>query len=120
MAGDGERALAAYSPDCEFDARLRPEGGVYHGHAGVIEAMRVWIGAWEDWHLEVSEYIDAGDGKVLSIGRESGTGKGSGVTIDQTIYVVFTVRDGQIARWQGFLDEAEARQAAGLGDQPFT
>src|SRR5687768_6460758 len=76
MAGDAEAALAPYAPDVVFDARLRPEGRVYHGRDGVVEGMLDWIGAWEDWRIEVSEYIDAGD-KVLSIGRETGRGRGS-------------------------------------------
>src|SRR5215203_5449446 len=92
VAGDYETALAAYHPDAEFDARLRPEGTVYRGHEGIEEAMRVWVGAWDDWKLELDELLDAGD-KVLAIGRESGRGKGSGVEINHQVFVVFTLRD---------------------------
>ena len=113
LSGDWKAALAAYHPDAVFDATVRPEGAVYRGREGVNEAMRVWIGAWDDWKLEVHEIVEAGD-KVLLIARESGRGKGSGVEINHIVYVLFTFRDGMIASWKGFLDRGQALEAAGL------
>ena len=115
LAGDRAAALAAYHPEVVFDATLRPEGAVYRGPDGVDQAMRVWIGTWEDWRLEIQELTDAGD-HVLVAAREFGRGKGSGVEIDQMTYVVFTVRDGMIVRWKGFLQRAEALEAVGLNE----
>jgi ketosteroid isomerase-like protein len=114
-AGDYEAALAPYHPEVVFDATLRPEGRVFHGRDGVVEAMREWIGTWEDWRIETTDYLDAGD-KVVSIGRESGRGKGSGLVIDHQVFVVFTLRDGQIVRWKGFLDKDQALTDAGLAE----
>ena len=113
LSGDNETALSHYDPEVEFDATARPEGQVYRGHQGVAEAMRVWVGAWEDWKFEVEEFIDMGD-RVLLIARESGRGKGSGVEIDQQAFVVFTLRQGKIVRWQGFVHRDPALEAAGL------
>jgi len=91
LSGDNETALSYYDPEVEFNATTRPEGQVYRGYEGVVEAMRVWVGTWEDWKVEVEEIIDAGD-HVLVIARESGHGKGSGVEIDQQAFGVFTLR----------------------------
>jgi ketosteroid isomerase-like protein len=113
LAGDNAAALEAYDPAVVFDATVRPEGQIYHGRAGVAEAMRVWTGAWEDFRIEPIEFIDAGD-RVLFIERESGRGKGSGVEIDQIGYILFTLRDGLIVHWKGMLDRDEAFAAAGL------
>jgi ketosteroid isomerase-like protein len=113
MSGDNEAALAAYDPEVEFDATLRPEGHVYRGREGVAEAMRVWSGTWDDWRVEVEETIDAGD-RVMLIAREFGRGKGSGLTIDQRVYGVFTLREGKIVHWKGFIDRDQAFEAAGL------
>jgi ketosteroid isomerase-like protein len=115
LSGDNEAALAAYDPEVQFDASLRPEGRIYHGRNGVAEAMRVWSGTWEDWKVEVEEIIDAGD-QVLLVSRESGRGKGSGIEIDQQVFVVFTLRDGKIVRWKGFVDRDRALEAAGLSE----
>jgi ketosteroid isomerase-like protein len=113
LSGDNEAALAAYHPEVEFDASLRPEGHVYRGREGVAEAMRVWSGTWEDWKVEVKEIIDAGD-RVLLIAQESGRGKGSGVEIDQLVFAIFTLRNGKIVHWKGFVDRDQALEAAGL------
>jgi len=77
--------------------------------------MRVWLGTWDDWRMEMVDYLDAGD-KVLGIGREYGRGKQSGVLIDHLVFVVFTLRDGQIVHWKGFLDKDQALEAAGLSE----
>jgi ketosteroid isomerase-like protein len=118
LAGDYEGTLAAYHPEAEFDARIRPEGAVYHGHEGIVEAMRVWVGAWDDWKLEFEELLDAGD-KVLAIARESGRGKGSGVEIDHQVFVVFTLRDGLITRWLGFSTERPPTKPPGYRKGPL-
>jgi ketosteroid isomerase-like protein len=86
---------------------------VYRGREGVAEAMRVWTGTWDDWRVELEEIVDAGD-RVVLIARESGRGKGSGIEIDQRVYGVFTLRDGKIVRWKGFIDRDQALEAAGL------
>ena len=113
LSGDNDAALAAYDPEVEFDATLRPEGQVYRGREGVAEAMRTWTGAWEGWKVDIEEIIDAGE-HVLLVVRESGRGKGSGIKIDQRVFGVFTLRDGKIVRWKGFIDRDQALQAVGL------
>jgi len=92
LSGDNETTLSYYDPEVEFDARARPGGQVYRGHEGVAEAMRVWVGAWEDWKFEVEEMID------------------------QPNFIVFTLRDGRIVRWQGFVHRGPALEAAGFSE----
>jgi hypothetical protein len=46
LSGDYEAALEAYHPEVVCDATVRPEGRVYWGREGVIEAFRVWRGTW--------------------------------------------------------------------------
>ena len=111
--GDNEAALAAFDPDVEFDVSIRPEGHVYRGHAGIAEAMRTWIGTWEDWTMEVEEIIDAGD-RVLLVDRQIGRGKGSGVPLDQQTFWVYTLRKGKIVRLKWLPTRQEALEAAGL------
>jgi ketosteroid isomerase-like protein len=115
LAGDYESALSAYHPDAEFDATVRPDGRVFQGPEGVAEGMRVWAGTWDAYRMEVEEIIDAGD-RVLVVARESGRGKGSGLSIDQQSFSVFTLRHGKIARWEVFVVRDEALKAAGLSE----
>lgn len=49
------------------DATVRPEGRVYQGREGVAEAIRVWVGTWDEWWWELDELIDAGDRVVMGV-----------------------------------------------------
>lgn len=113
LSKDFETALATYSPDVECDTTVRPEGHVYKGREGIVEAFRVWRRTWENWKGEVEEITDAGD-RVLMALLESGRGKGSGVEVEQRTFFVYTLRDGMIVHVIVLLDEARARRAAGL------
>jgi ketosteroid isomerase-like protein len=113
LSGDYEAALAAYHPEVVCDATVRPEGRVYRGREGVIEAFRVWRGTWENWEGQVEEIIDAGD-RVLMVLLESGRGKGSGVEVEQQTFFVYTPRNGMIVRAQVLIDEDQALEAVGL------
>ena len=113
LSGDFEAALAAYHPEVAVDATARPEGHIYRGRDGIVEAMRVWRGAWDDWTGEVDELIDAGN-KVLMVLRESGTGKGSGADVSQDTFFLLTLEEGLIVRSQIFVNRHRALEAAGL------
>jgi ketosteroid isomerase-like protein len=113
--GDNETALAAFHPEVEFDASIRPEGGIYQGPAGIAEAMRTWAGTWDDFRIDVEEIIDAGD-RILAAERQTGRGKGSGLPLDQHTYSIFSIRDGKIVHLLWLDSRERAWSAAGLSD----
>ena len=118
LRGDFDASLAAYAEDAEIDARHFPEGRVYRGPDGLSDLMRTYIGTFDDYRLEVEDVIDAGE-RVLMLTRESGISKGARVPIEGRYGIVFTVEDGRITRWQGFVDLEDAYRAAGLpADEP--
>ena len=43
-------------------------------------------------------------------------GKGSGVAVDQRLFMVYRVRSGKIARFEAHLERDEAMRAAGLSE----
>ena len=112
-SGDFEAAMALLDPEIEMDLTMRPDGRVFHGHDGVTEAVRTWLGAWEDWRLEVDEIIDLGD-RVLVLARESGRGKGSGIEVEHPHIAICTVQYGKIVHTMGFVERGQVLQAAGL------
>jgi ketosteroid isomerase-like protein len=116
FSGDYEAALAAYDPAVEYDVSIRPEGRVYRGHDGVVEAHRTWGGTWENWKIEIEEIVDAGE-HVLVVDRQSGRGKGSGVEFDQQTFWVYTLREGKIIRAMWLPTRARALVAAGLSEE---
>src|SRR5688572_8763371 len=106
--GDYAEALAAYDEAIEWDATHFPEGRVYRGHDGVDEFMRRWVGTWDDFHLAVERFFDAGGDTVVIFTRESGRAKASGVDVEHLFGHVFTVQNGKIVRWRGLTDRDAA------------
>ena len=115
LSGNFEAALAMIDPEVEWDGSIRPEGRVYRGHDGVVEALRTWTGTWEAFRLEVEEIIDAGD-HVIVVEQQSGRGKGSGLPLRQQNFSVFTLRDGRITRVVFARNRDDALEAAGLSE----
>jgi 3-oxoadipate enol-lactonase len=84
----------------------------YHGHDGFRQVMTDWTGSWEDWSIEILGARELG-GVVLATARQRGRGVASGAPMDAEAVLVFTVREGLIARWQMFSSEEQAIEAAG-------
>ena len=115
LSGDFETALALIDPEVVFDVSIRPEGKVYRGHEGVVEALRTWTGTWEAFRMEVEEIIDAGD-QVVAVDTQSGRGRGSGLPLAQQTASVFTISDGKIVKVLWLTSREKALEAAGLSE----
>jgi ketosteroid isomerase-like protein len=61
----------------------------------------------------VEELIPRDDG-VLTLVIARARGRASGVTIEDRVAQLFTLRNGKIARMQSYSDREEALEAAGL------
>ena len=115
LAGDFQTALGRIDPEVEFDLSMRPDGKVYRGHDGIVEGLRTWTGTWEDYSLEITELIDAGE-HVIAVDRQSGRGKGSGMLLEHSFSNVYTLRDGKVVRVAVFTNREDAFRAAGVSE----
>ena len=88
---------------------------VYHGHKGVRQYWRENLSSFGEVDFEVRELIDAGD-HVLAVIREHEVGRASGVPVEATHLVVWTLADGMVIRIQVFDDREQALKAVGLAD----
>ena len=86
---------------------------VYHGHEGVRQYWRENLSAFGAIDFEVEELIDAGD-QVLAVIREREVGRASGVPVETTHLVVYTLTGGKVIQMQVFDDRQQALEAAGL------
>ena len=113
--GDYEAALERLDEEVEFVSVGDVIGGgrSWHGRDGTRQGMTSFMGTWDDYHYEVRDVIYCGD-QVLVQGWQRGRGKSSGVEVSESIYTVYTVREGRVIRYQLFRDEGQAREAAGL------
>jgi ketosteroid isomerase-like protein len=108
-----------YADDFVWDMstfRGWPDRQTYPGTEGATEFIAAWDDAWDDWQFEVEDYIDAGDDHVVTIVRQQGRSKTSGVTVDMHFGQVFTVHDGLQRRMQMYASPREAFDAAGLSE----
>jgi uncharacterized protein len=111
--GEYDTSLSYCDAEIEFSQPAgEPGGGTHHGREGVIQAFAQWLGAWDDYRVEVGELIDFGD-DVLARTRHHGRGKGSGAAVEMRIFQLLTVRNGRIVRMRMYYDEAEALEAVG-------
>jgi ketosteroid isomerase-like protein len=98
-----------------FDHDIPDATNPYRGVDGVTKWLSDFAAAWDSYEMEVERLIDAGD-RVVSLFRIRAVGAGSGVSVERGDGMVWTFRDGKLARLDYFNDQAEAIEAAGLSE----
>jgi uncharacterized protein len=111
-AGDVEGALALQDPEVEvYDRPEAPDPQVYRGHQGVLRSLGVSRAAFEGLDLVPEEFLDAGD-QVVVVFRFQGTGRESGIPVDERLAHLWTIRDGRAVRMTVHSGRDEALSAA--------
>jgi ketosteroid isomerase-like protein len=91
------------------------EGTVTRGREAVTQALDVDFEIWAERRMELKRAIDAGD-QVVALVREYRRGKGSGVTVEADVALVYGFRKGKVVRIEPYMSQAEALEAAGLSE----
>jgi uncharacterized protein len=113
-AGDIEGALALQDPEVEVrDRPEAPDPQVYRGHQGVLRSLGASRAAFEGLDLVPEEFLAAGD-RVVVVFRFLGTGRESGVPVDERLAHLWTVRNGLAVAMTVYSGRDEAVSAAGL------
>jgi ketosteroid isomerase-like protein len=94
---------------------LPVEHRIYRGRDEVREAMASGLDTWAEFRFEESEIRSLGE-SVVWLGRVHARGRASEVELDQEFAIHAVVREGRLARTEGFLSRAEALEAAGLSE----
>ena len=115
--GRDAASFAAFTtPDFEWSpSMVAIEGTIFRGREGIERYFQSLSGAWEEFHVHRDRFRD-GEGLVVMLGRREGRRMGRGVPATASLGMVFDFRGGLIARIRGYLDHAEALQAAGLSE----
>jgi ketosteroid isomerase-like protein len=116
--GVGGRAEAAmyFTADFEMDpteCALDEEHTV--GRGSIRKNFERWASAWESLEVRAEEFLDAGDRVLVTI-HHTGRVQGSEVDIEARAFVVYTLREGKVARINEFPELTDARSAAGLSE----
>lgn len=108
---DADRLLATLHPDVEMHEASTLPGAV---HAVGFEAVRRYLerfdAHWTGFGWEPLELRVGGD-RALMRARLRLQGRRSGIEVDREWFYVFTVRDGKLARQDGYDTLAEADNA---------
>jgi ketosteroid isomerase-like protein len=111
------RILGFLDPDFEVEVppALSAEPDTYRGHEG---ARRYFESFWEtmdEIRFRPQRFWDAGESVVVAM-RLTAKGRHTAIPVEQRFAQVWTFRDGKATRARTYLSEAEALNAAGLGD----
>jgi ketosteroid isomerase-like protein len=117
-AGDLEGFWAAVHPETEwYPPPDSPEPGPYRGRDEIQRAIDAYLDSFDVFRPEPEEILAGAKlGTVLVLARTYVRGKGSGVEVDIPVAHLLTLRDGEVLRFEVFIDREQARTAAGLAD----
>jgi ketosteroid isomerase-like protein len=115
--GGVDAALDYWSDDLDHRAveDAIDDRGPIHGKDAMRAYTEDWLETFDDFKTEAVELIDGGEDVVIAVLRASGRAKQSGVETNLTYAVVYTIREGKIARGREYWTREEALEAAGLG-----
>lgn len=114
--GDFTDAAWAH-PDIEFVMADGPDPGSRTGIAGMWEGWRARLSAWEHHRIEVDEYRELDDERVLVLTQGFGRGKSSGLEMGQVQTEgasLFHIRDGAVTRLVIYIERDRALADLGL------
>jgi hypothetical protein len=102
-------------PDVELDfSALYLDGPVARG----LDVWRRRFANSVPWGgsvtFEPERFFDVDDERVLIFMRITARGEGSGVPVENRVAHEYTIRNGVLVRWKGYMKRSEALEAAGL------
>jgi hypothetical protein len=83
-------------------ATTLPQGGEFHGKAGVGDFFQGIGGAWSDLAVTV-ETLNESDSQVVTVVNARGTLRSGGASVYGATHV-FDMRDGKISRFREYTD----------------
>jgi ketosteroid isomerase-like protein len=90
--------------------------GVFHGRDALRQSWSELAEVFDDLRLEPERIIEAPGGEIVVLLRACGTGRGSGLVMDNHIGWVCTFRDDEAVRLVVYEEPAEALEAVGLSE----
>ncbi len=114
-----QRPTGLTTPDYVWDMSAFsgwPGRAQYHGPDEFMEFFAEWTEAYDGWDLDLEDARDAGGDRVVCAVRQRGRLRGADSWVELRFGVVYTVREGRLARTQVFDTPEEALQAVGLSE----
>jgi ketosteroid isomerase-like protein len=100
------------SDDIVWEVPMFDHDEAFHGHRGVAEFFRRWLGTWEGYEFELDELHPCTDGRVVTLFTERGRGRGSGVPVEIHPLGVWTISGEKVVAYRGYMDRDEGLRDA--------
>jgi ketosteroid isomerase-like protein len=84
------------------------------GADATLAFVKDWLEPWEEYRIEVLRILDAGDWFVMCTRQSARHSTGAEISMD--MHAAGTLREGKLVEMKWFMEEADAREAAGLTD----
>jgi ketosteroid isomerase-like protein len=117
--GDFSRA-GGFDPAVAWEYVGGPEPSSGTGIAGMAAPMRDWLYAWDEWHIEATDYRELDGERILVFCRGVGRGKTSGLDLGQLSTDganLFEVHDGKVTGLITYWDQERAFADLGLAPE---
>jgi ketosteroid isomerase-like protein len=114
-ARDVEGIAAMMSPDVECfpGEKDQLETKRFRGREAFVEYVERWLEAFDQYTIEVTEYVDLGECAV-AVARLAARGRESGAEVRDEEAWLCCFRDGQIVEYRECGTKVQALEAAGL------
>jgi ketosteroid isomerase-like protein len=109
-----ENPFELLSEDIVWEVPMFDHDHPFRGHRGVAEFFRRWLGTWEGYEYELEEMHECRDGRVVTLFTERGRGRGSGAPVEIRPLGIWTVRDGKVVAYRGYMDRDEGLRDADI------
>ena len=111
--GDWETLISLVHPEFEMTtpASLASEPDTYRGPDGVRRYFASFYEAMDEVTFHAGDFEDLGGGRVLTPSILRARGRTTGLEFEQSLVLIWEVRDGQARRIRVFASEEEAREA---------
>ena len=120
VAAINQRDIEGYLACCTDDVQLTTPtvevGGAYDGPDGIRRFFTDIADASPDFKIVIESLEAVGPDRVLGLMSVTGTGRASGIPIENATGNVYDFADDRIRRIQIFFDRNQALEAAGLSE----
>ena len=83
------------------------------GQERVAQYLRGWLDSWSEYQVRPQEFLQSGN-EVAALTEARARGPNSQFEIEGEMADVFTVRDGQIARFRLYIERSDALGSLGV------
>ncbi len=107
-----------FDPDIVFESFLpdASERIVASGPGEVESFMREFLRQWRDYRILGDEYRELAPTRVFVSGRQTAIGRESGTAVEDTLFSIWTFRDGKVVHLIFERDRERALEAADLSE----